>query len=101
MSEFLPCPGDEVTTLVLGEAERALKRRLIDCFATQKLVLADFPIELERFRPAPAYDFTRPPHEGRLHYEAYDWGMDGVRWRILAREALAALKMTVARCSAS
>jgi LmbE family N-acetylglucosaminyl deacetylase len=96
MFGFLPRPEVEVTTLVLGEAERALKRRLVDCFSTQKAVLADFPIELERFRPAPAYDFTHPPHEGRLHYEAYDWGMDGVCWRILAREALAALKMSAA-----
>ena len=96
MSEFLPRPEVEVTTLVLGEADRALKRRLVDCFSTQKLVLADLPIELERFRPAPAYDFARPPHDGPLHYEAYDWGMDGVRWRILAREALAALKLCAA-----
>jgi LmbE family N-acetylglucosaminyl deacetylase len=96
MSRFLFRPEVEVTTLVLGEAERALKRRLVDCFSTQKAVLADFPIELERFRFAPAYDFTHPPHDGRLHYEAYDWGMDGVRWRILAREALAALKMSAA-----
>jgi LmbE family N-acetylglucosaminyl deacetylase len=98
MSEFLPWPDVQVTTLVLGGAERALKRRLVDCFSTQAPVLADFPIDVERFRPAPAYDFTRPPHEGTLHYEAYDWGMDGVRWRILAREALAALKLCVARC---
>jgi LmbE family N-acetylglucosaminyl deacetylase len=96
MFGFLPRPEVEVTTLVLGEAERAFKRQLIDCFSTQKAVLADFPLELERFRPAPAYDFTRPPHAGRLHYEAYDWGMDGVCWRILAREALAALKMSAA-----
>ena len=34
-----------------------------------------FPIAIERFRPAPDYDFTQPPHEGRLFYENYDWGM--------------------------
>jgi LmbE family N-acetylglucosaminyl deacetylase len=96
MSEFLPRPGVEVTTLALGEVERALKRRLIDCFSTQKPVLAYFPVEVERFRPAPVYNFTHPPHEGPLHYEAYDWGMDGLRWRILAREALAALELCAA-----
>lgn len=46
-----------------------------------------FPIDVERFREAPEYDFTQPPHEGRLHYEYFDWGMTGDRWRSLASEA--------------
>ena len=92
-SEFLDCPGSPVTTLVLGDPERALKRRLIDCFSTQSRVLADFPIDVERFRPAPAHDFMRPPHGGRLYYEHFDWGVDGIRWRALAGQALAALEI--------
>jgi N-acetylglucosamine malate deacetylase 2 len=92
-SEFMDFPGSPVTTLALGEHERALKRRLIECFATQSRLLADFRIDVERFRPAPAYDFTRPPHAGRLFYEHFDWGVDGARWRALAGEALAALEI--------
>ena len=54
----------------------------------QRAVLAPFPIGEEAFRTAPAYDFTRPPHPGRLHYENYPWGMDGARFRDLAAQAL-------------
>jgi N-acetylglucosamine malate deacetylase 2 len=92
-SEFMGFPGSPVTTLALGEHERALKQRLIECFATQSRLLADFRIDVERFRPAPAYDFTRPPHAGRLFYEHFDWGVDGARWRALAVEALATLEI--------
>ena len=88
---FLEWPGLEVVTLRPEAAERALKQSMIACFTTQQQVLAAFPVELERFRPAPAYDFTRPPHEGRLFYENFDWGVDGERWRALAREALVRL----------
>jgi N-acetylglucosamine malate deacetylase 2 len=89
MSEFLPYPGIAVTTLPLGERERAFKRRLVACFSSQSRVLADFPVDVERFRPAPAYDFRRPPHERLLHYEQFDWGVDAARWKALAGEALA------------
>ena len=35
------------------------------------------PSTSERFRPAPAYDFTALPNGGRLLYERYGWGIDG------------------------
>ena len=85
--EFLPGGGD-VRTVVLDGAARDLKRRLFDCYATQRGVLQYFPIDVERFRPAPRYDFTRPPHEGTLYYERFDWGMTGERWRALARAVI-------------
>ncbi len=88
---FLPAThGGErgVLTRVLSEPERALKRRLMGCYATQERVLRRFPIEVERVRRAPAYDFERPPHDGTLFYECFDWGMTGPRWRRLARRAL-------------
>jgi N-acetylglucosamine malate deacetylase 2 len=90
-STFLERPGLEGATLTLDPAERSAKRRMVACFTTQQQVLAAFPIEVERFRLAPAYDFTRPPHAGRLFYENFEWGVDGARWRSLAHEALAAL----------
>jgi len=69
----------------------AAKRRLLDCFSTQKTVLGQLGLGPERIRPAPVYDFTRPPHDGRLWYENFDWGMTGPRWRSLAAGAAAAL----------
>jgi LmbE family N-acetylglucosaminyl deacetylase len=91
--EFLPYKGSAATTLVLSQAEREFKRALLACFRSQERTLAGFPAEIERFRIAPAYDFTRPPHVGRLFYEQFDWGMTGPRWRDLAAAALRALEI--------
>jgi LmbE family N-acetylglucosaminyl deacetylase len=89
--EFLPGNDCEVTTVFLSEQERDLKRQMVECYRTQQQVLRAFPTQVERFRVAPAYDFTRPPHAGRLYYEHYDWGMTGDRWRALATRALRVL----------
>jgi hypothetical protein len=60
---------------------------MLDCFATQRQVLAAFPVGTERLRPAPRYDFTKAPHPGQLFYENFPWGMTGERFRQLAAEA--------------
>jgi LmbE family N-acetylglucosaminyl deacetylase len=91
-SDFLPFRGYGVKTVRLSKEERELKRRMFDCFVTQQEVLRWFPIGVERYRAAPPYDFTRPPHEGRLHYEYFSWGIKGARWRTLAHEALSRLQ---------
>ncbi len=91
---FLPDPAERsqgranavVVTLTAGE--RARKRAMFDCFATQAAMLGAFGTLRESFRPAPAYDFTAPPLPGRLNYEHWGWSMTGARWRELAREAL-------------
>jgi LmbE family N-acetylglucosaminyl deacetylase len=67
-----------------------LKQRMLGCFATQRHVLAMIAPDLavERFRPAPDYDFRVPPHAGLLLYEAQDWiRCNGAQWRALAEEA--------------
>jgi LmbE family N-acetylglucosaminyl deacetylase len=74
-----------ITAVTLSPTDRDLKRRMLDCFA--RLALADLPVEVERFRPAPAYHFGRPPHAGQLFYERSDPGMDGARFCSLARNA--------------
>lgn len=84
-------PGPEPVRLVLTPEEQASKRAMLAVFATQATTLAPFGTEYELFRLAPSYDFSRPPHKGTLHYERYDWGMTGVRWRALAAEANRAL----------
>ena len=85
--------ADEVS-VPLTPATRAFKYRLLACFATQWDTLQYFPVEVERFRPAPAYDFTRPPHQGRLFYELHPGGMTGARFRELARSALQELGLS-------
>ena len=84
-------PGPEPLVLDLTPDEQARKRAMLAAFATQAATLAPFGTEREAFRTAPHYDFTQPPHAGRLHYEHYDWGMTGERWRALAAEAHQAL----------
>ena len=81
-------PGLRVCSIeIIGEA-LARKRRMIDCFATQRWLLEQFDLATERFRLAPEYDFRLPPHPGELHYETLGWGMTGAEWRQRAADAL-------------
>jgi hypothetical protein len=61
-------------------------------FASQKQVLERFPINLERFRPAPRYLFTEAPHQGQLDYERFCTIITGAQWRLNAGKALEALR---------
>jgi LmbE family N-acetylglucosaminyl deacetylase len=85
---FLSLPDLPVWTVALALQEQALKRRLYDCFVSQRAMLRYFSATVERFRPAPVYDFTLPPHRGPLFYEQFDWGITGPVWRRRAAECL-------------
>ncbi|WNG41840.1 PIG-L family deacetylase [Archangium minus] len=92
--EFLPAPdGRLVATVSFTEAECATKQRMLTCHASQARLLETFSVGQERYRTAPRYDFTRPPHQGTLQYEAHNSRMTGTHWRELARQALEALKL--------
>jgi len=91
---FLPGPWAERVATLSGD-ERKGKERLLACFASQRAALAPFRVDDERFRIAPAYDFRRPPHPGRLHYERMGWRFTGTEFR--ARAAAAALALGVGR----
>jgi len=84
---FLPDSATSPVTAILAPEERRFKEQLFGCYRTQARVLQSFQVELERFRVAPNYDFTQPPHYGRVHYENYDWGITGERWRKLAAKS--------------
>src|SRR5207248_1126625 len=88
-----PSPGREITyvALELDAKEIRRKRRMIDCFATQRWLLTQLKADVERLRIAPDYDFRSPPHPGELHYETLDWGITGADWRRAAAAALAEL----------
>ena len=85
---FLPAGTAPETTLSLSAAERATKSQMLNCYVSQQAVLSDIPIEPERLRVAPCYDFGQAPHAGKLWYECLGWPMTGARWRELAVEAL-------------
>ena len=80
---FLDAAGVTETVVPLSEVARARKQAMFAAFASQAHVLRRFAVDSERFRVAPAYDFTRPPHDGQLYYERHAWGLDGARFRAL------------------
>ena len=89
---FLPGPAETVVALPAHDAAR--KAAMIACFRTQTKMLSQFDAKTERFRAAPAYDFTAAPHPGPLNYENWGWSMTGTEWRKRASRALEA------RCAA-
>jgi N-acetylglucosamine malate deacetylase 2 len=93
--EFLENAGREApcACLALDDEQVRLKRALFECYKTQDSVLREFPIGVEKFRCAPEYDFTLPPHSGRLFYESLPWGITGAEWRQKAAMALAELRL--------
>ncbi len=87
---FLP-GGDLGQPIALTTEERERKCRMIECFASQRDLLRHVAVDVERFRPAPVYDFTQPPHPGLLFYERFAWGTTGNQWRLAAALALRSL----------
>jgi LmbE family N-acetylglucosaminyl deacetylase len=93
-AEFLPQSSEQPASstelvLRLSSEEILRKAEMMDCYQSQRLVLQSFPLGTERLRPAPAYNFSRAPHHGRLWYECMGWPMTGKRWRDLATQAVA------------
>jgi N-acetylglucosamine malate deacetylase 2 len=90
--EFLPRHAEDICAslvLQLSEQDRERKKTMLEAYVSQRLVLQSFRINRELLRPAPDYDFSQPPHEGRLWYECMKWPMTGKHWRELAEAAIA------------
>jgi LmbE family N-acetylglucosaminyl deacetylase len=87
--EFLYSAASPEICFELANSDRDRKRRMMDAYASQRLVLENFPIDCERLRLAPDYAFSDPPHSGKLWYECMGWPMTGAHWRELATSALA------------
>jgi len=63
--------------LELAGNELARKQKMFSSHASQAETLREFSPQIERFRPVRAYDFSRPPYEAQLNYEAWQWPMNG------------------------
>lgn len=86
---FLPsAPISAEAVYPLIEEERQRKQARLACFTTQHETLSNFPLVDERYRIAPRYDFSRPPHAGPILYDQFPWGMTSERFCELAREAM-------------
>ena len=90
--DFLPFRGSTVKTIELSDEAKEIKRKMFDEFTSQQQLLRSFPIEVERFRHAPRYLFTVPPHDGELDYERLCKKMSGAEWRAHAERALQTLR---------
>ena len=82
--QFLNNGVESEIVLELSEVERARKCRMMAEHSSQRQVLSGFSIDEERFRLAPNYDFSLPPHPGPLWYECMGWEVTGAQWRSLA-----------------
>jgi LmbE family N-acetylglucosaminyl deacetylase len=86
-------PEDDGIVVGLSAQEQTRKRRMIAAYRSQAATLAAFEASEERFRAAPARDFTVLPNGGLLLYERYPWGLDGADWIRLATQALRDLRL--------
>lgn len=87
--EFLNPNAHQEFCIDLSPAENERKRQMFAAHASQRLVLSAFSTDRERFRRAPDYDFSQPPHQGKLWYECMGWQMTGEQWCALAAQSIA------------
>ena len=69
-------------------AEVARKREMWLAYGSQGDFLRFFSPEVETVRPLPAYDYSQPPHPGKLNYEHWQWSMTGQQVCAAFREFL-------------
>lgn len=74
--QFIQPAGNEIEVQV-SAAEEEQKRRMLQAYPSQGNVIAAFDSSIERVRPLYQYDFTKPPHPGKLNYEEWGWEMTG------------------------
>ena len=72
--EFITPSGGE-TDLRPTPEEEERKREMCQAYKSQGDFLSRFTLSPETVRPQSMYDYTRPPHEGKTNYEAWQWKM--------------------------
>lgn len=92
VNRFIPMPVNEIE-VALSSDEISLKQKMLDCFKTQKNTLRYFHPEKEMYRIAPLYNFYKPPHEGTLYYDNFNWGISSTEWIEMAKAALKQMKV--------
>jgi LmbE family N-acetylglucosaminyl deacetylase len=69
VQSFVPFGGLLIVETPLTPEEAAHKRAMVAAYPSQAGVFGGFKPSVERFRHAPAYDFTQPPNGGEVDYE--------------------------------
>ena len=75
MFQQFPGSNDEVIDVRPTEVEQERKREMCQAYPSQGDFLDRFDLAREIVRPQIAYDYTRPPHEGKTNYEVWQWSM--------------------------
>ena len=70
--EFLSPTGAEREVL-LDTGERQHKQQLLAVYRSERGNLGYVRTEREVFRPLARYDYSRPPHAGKLFYQRFQW----------------------------
>jgi LmbE family N-acetylglucosaminyl deacetylase len=70
--EFFAPTGEE-QVLALDAAEQQRKRALLALYESERGNLDYVRTEREVFRPLATYDYTRPPHDGKMFYQRFQW----------------------------
>jgi LmbE family N-acetylglucosaminyl deacetylase len=76
LQRFVHDSDDEVD-IAPTEVELQRKRTMCEQYPSQGDFLGFFDIRREIVRPLATYDYSLPPHEGALNYEAWQWRMTG------------------------
>lgn len=69
---FIAMQGGE-RVIALTAAERALKRRALALYRSERANLAHVRCDVESLRPLARYDYAAPPHPGRLFWTRFQW----------------------------
>lgn len=93
VQHFAPIPDAPEIAIDLDEISFDRRAKMVAAHATQAKMLSQFTKPVERFRRAPAYDFSALPNGGLLHYANYEWGMTGERWLALTAASLCELDL--------
>jgi N-acetylglucosamine malate deacetylase 2 len=86
---FVPDPSRSEIIVAADRAGREHKQRLIEVYASQAEILGRFPLDTERFRIAPGYDFLAPSNAGQVFYESQPWGVTRGDWHAAVSRVLA------------
>ncbi|WP_375402320.1 PIG-L deacetylase family protein [uncultured Sphingomonas sp.] len=80
-ARFEPDPGCPDHSRPLLPDERARIDRALAAHVSQVGVFGEWRPQVERWRAAPRYDFTRPPPGEGCLYDGFGWTLTSERWR--------------------
>jgi LmbE family N-acetylglucosaminyl deacetylase len=81
----------------LTPQDRRRTQLMLKCFRTQQRVLEPFGCGEEWLRPAPRYDFTKPPEAGGVWFDRFDW-ITSARWRAIVAQVASRLAADGVTC---